>query len=57
VINDVFEHASIPATVTEFFEVPFDARSARESAAETFLGNLTLPAMRGDDDCPSFTLS
>jgi phospholipase C len=56
VINDTFDHASIPATVTEFLRLPDVKRSARELAANTFLGNLTLPAMRADDECPSFVL-
>jgi phospholipase C len=56
VINDTFEHASIPATVTEFLQLPDVKRSARELAANTFLGNLTLPTMRADNECPSFVL-
>jgi phospholipase C len=56
IINDTFEHASIPATVTDFFVGKYDARSPREIAANTFLGNLTLPTMRTDDDCPSFAI-
>ena len=55
VINDVFEHASIPATITEFFIGQYDARSPREIAANTFLNALSLPTMRADSDCPSFT--
>jgi phospholipase C len=55
VINDVFEHASIPATVTEFFIGDYPARSPREIAANTFLNGLSLPTMRADSDCPSFT--
>ena len=56
VINDTFDHASIPATVTEFLQLPDVNRSARELAANTFLGNLTLTAMRADNECPSFVL-
>jgi phospholipase C len=55
VINDVFEHASIPGTITDHFLGDYDARSPREKDANTFLNNLSLPAMRADDDCPSFT--
>lgn len=56
VINDTFEHACIPATVTEFFQLPDVPRSHRELNANTFLGNLTLKSMRGDDECPSFVV-
>jgi phospholipase C len=43
----IFEHASIPATVTDFFLDPqFAERSPRELAAETFLDLLSLDAMR-----------
>jgi len=56
VINDTFDHASIPATVTEFFQLPDVPRSQRELNANTFLGNLTLANMRADDECPSFVL-
>jgi phospholipase C len=54
VINDVFEHASIPATVTEHFLPGFDnaQRSVREATAPTFLQYLTRDTMR--DDCPDF---
>ncbi len=48
VINDVFEHASIPATVTDFFLGEYDARSPREKVANTFLDHLTLDTMRTD---------
>ena len=44
----VFEHASIPATVTDHFLGAFDARSPREKAAGTFLDLLSAPAMRTD---------
>ena len=56
VINDTFEHASIPATITDFFLGAYDARSPREKAASTFLDRLSLDTMRSDDDCPSFQL-
>jgi phospholipase C len=50
----IFEHASIPATVTEHFLGSYDSRSPREKAAETFLDLLTSPALR--DDCPVFDI-
>lgn len=56
VINDTFEHASIPATATEFFLDTYDQRSPREKTANTFLGKLNLAAMRAEDDCPKFNL-
>jgi phospholipase C len=43
-----FEHASIPATVTQFFLGNYEQRSPREKAADTFLDLLTLPVMRSD---------
>jgi phospholipase C len=43
-----FEHASIPATVTEFFLGTYEQRSPREKAADTFLDLLSLPTMRTD---------
>ncbi len=54
VVNEVFEHASIPATVTEHLLPGFDnaKRSIREATAKTFLQYLTLDTMR--DDCPDF---
>jgi phospholipase C len=55
VINEVFEHASIPGTVTEFFIGDYPDRTPREIAANTFLDYLALPAMRTDDDCPVFS--
>ncbi len=55
VINDVFEHASIPATITEHFLGAYPARSPREIAANTFLNNISLAQMRADSDCPTFT--
>lgn len=54
IINDVFEHASIPATMTDYFIGAYDARSPREKVANTFLSYLTLPAMRPESDCPEF---
>lgn len=50
----IFEHASIPATVTKQFLGVFDERSPREKAAETFLDLLSAPAMR--TDTPEFGL-
>jgi phospholipase C len=45
----VFEHASIPATVTDFFVGEYDGkRTARERAASTFHDVLTLEAPRKD---------
>lgn len=44
----VFEHASIPNTVTKFFLGDYDPRSPREKAAETFLDLLSLDTMRTD---------
>jgi phospholipase C len=66
IVNDVFEHASIPATVMQFALGPklanaaaqsavrdaFDQRSPREKAAATFLDLLSLSAPRSDT--PSF---
>jgi phospholipase C len=54
VINETFEHASIPATMTEYFIGQYDQRSPREIAAPTFLGYLNQPTMRADTDCPTF---
>jgi phospholipase C len=56
VINDTFDHASIPATVSDFLQLPAVNRSVREQNANTFLGNLNLATMRADDECPSFVL-
>jgi len=50
----VFEHASIPATVTKLFIGDYDDRSVREKQAETFLDLLTLDRMR--TDTPDFDL-
>jgi phospholipase C len=49
----IFEHASIPATVTQKFNLPTANRSARENAASTFLDLLT-DTMRPEADCPVF---
>jgi len=54
VINDVFEHASIPATISDYFLGDYTQRSKRELAANTFLGYLDQPAVRPDDQCPKF---
>jgi phospholipase C len=54
----VFEHASIPATVTSQFLPNFDQnnkRTVREQNAATFLDLLT-DEMRPDDDCIVFNL-
>jgi len=52
----VFEHASIPATVTEWLIGAFDntQRSPREAAAERFLDVLSLATKRSDG--PDFNL-
>jgi len=55
-IDDVFEHASIPATATEYFLGQYPTRSPREIAANTFLQHLDLSTMRADSDCPKFKL-
>jgi phospholipase C len=44
----VFEHASIPGTVTEFFIGQYDDRTEREKQAATFLDLLSLPKPRVD---------
>ena len=48
----VFEHASIPATVTKHFLGSYAQRTAREIAADTFLDFVSLDVMR--QDCPDF---
>jgi phospholipase C len=55
VVNEVFEHASIPATATSLFIPNYDQtappeqqRTAREKAAATFLDVLSLDTMRTD---------
>ena len=50
----VFEHASIPATVTQHLIGDYDERSVREKDADTFLDLLTLNRMR--TDTPDFDL-
>jgi len=53
IVNEVFEHASIPATVTEWLLPGFAGqRTPREAAARTFLNVLDAPAIR--DDAPEF---
>jgi phospholipase C len=49
----IFEHASIPATATEFFLGSYSDRSPREQQAQTFLDLLT-DTMRSEEDCPIF---
>ena len=44
----VFEHASIPNTVTSRFIGAYDARTQREKLSQTFLDVLSLPAPRTD---------
>ncbi len=51
----VFEHASIPATMTKLFVGDYGKRSDREKAADTFLDLLTLDVMR--TDTPDFVLA
>ena len=54
VINEIFEHASIPGTITDQLVGAYPIRSPREIAANTFLNYLNLPNMRADSDCPTF---
>ena len=49
----VFEHASIPATVSKHFLQGNDQGSVREQKAETFL-DLLGETLRSDDDCVFF---
>lgn len=51
----IFEHASIPATVTAHFLKTYDQRTDREKQAETFL-NLLTDTERPDNDCVAFRL-
>lgn len=44
----IFDHASIPATVTRHFIGSWDQRSPREKTADTFLDFLTLKKPRTD---------
>ncbi len=52
----VFEHASIPGTITDFFLGGYPNRSPREDNAERFL-DLLSNTMRPDADCPVFDVS
>ena len=63
VVNRVFDHASIPATVTKFFLGDYAPRSPRETSADVFIepgagavdparNLLSLDTMR--TDCPDF---
>jgi phospholipase C len=65
VVDRVFDHASIPATVTKFFLGDYSPRSPREVNAEVFIepnvaavdpqrNLLSLAAMR--NDCPNFNV-
>jgi phospholipase C len=49
----IFEHASIPATVTDHFLGSYDNRTPREKKAQTFLDILG-DTLRKDDDCVYF---
>lgn len=51
--GQIFEHASIPGTVTNYFLKGDAKRTVREQQAKTFLGLLT-DKMRPDDDCVVF---
>lgn len=51
----IFEHASIPATVTSHFLVNFDRCTRREKEANTFLESLS-DRMRSDSDVPYFKI-
>jgi phospholipase C len=52
--QQIFEHACIPATVTDHFLGEYDQRTVREKSANTFLKFLT-EDKRADDDCLVFT--
>ena len=54
--SDIFEHASIPGTITEYLIGTYDQRSPREKGANNFLQYLTLPSARAEADCPTFTM-
>jgi phospholipase C len=65
VVNRVFDHASIPATVTKFFLGDYSAVSPRESNADTFIepqGQTVDPARNllslstPRTDCPEFSV-
>jgi phospholipase C len=53
--RQIFEHASIPATVTNYFLQGDAKRTVREQKVNTFLGLLT-DTMRPDNDCVVFNL-
>ena len=55
VIDDVYEHASIPATVTSHFVGDFEQRTAREKKSNTFLHWLS-DSLRPDHDCVFFKI-
>jgi len=66
IINRVFDHASIPATITKFFLGTYSPRSPRETNADVFIEPNTAPVdptrnllslgtMR--TDCPDFDVS
>jgi len=66
VVNRVFDHASIPATITRLFLGDYAPRSPREANADVFIeppgpnadpsrNLLSLPAMR--TDCPDFDVA
>jgi len=48
--GQIFEHASIPGTVTNFFLKNYDKRTIREKNSRNFLTPLT-NTLRPDDDC------
>ena len=63
VVDRVFDHASIPATITKYFLSDYSPRSPRETSADVFIepnaqpvdparNLLSLDTMR--DDCPDF---
>ena len=52
----IFEHASIPATVTRLFIGDYDDRSVREKTADTFLDLLT-DDKRADENALEFELA
>jgi phospholipase C len=64
VVHRVFDHASIPATITKFFLGDYSPRSPRETSADVFLepkgtadpgrNLLSLDVLR--TDCPDFAV-
>ena len=52
----IYEHASIPATVTKYFIGDLDARSPREKNARSFLDDMLGDVARPPEDCPFFQL-